>query len=51
MAKAIQFVAGDVKFSATLTKVDRDKIYGFVEQIVKVEIIGTFLVLESNNMR
>lgn len=37
MAKAIQFVAGDVKFSAMLTKVDRDKIYGFVEQIVKDE--------------
>ena len=31
MAKAIQFVAGKLKFAAALTKIDRDKIYGFIE--------------------
>ena len=31
MAKAIQFVAGKLKFAAALTKIDRDKVYGFIE--------------------
>lgn len=31
MAKAIEFKAGDIKFAATLTKIDRDKVYGFIE--------------------
>ena len=31
MAKAIQFNAGKLKFAASLTKVDRDKVYGFIE--------------------
>ena len=31
MAKAIQFVAGKLKFAAVLTKIDRDKVYGFIE--------------------
>ncbi len=31
MAKSIQFKAGDVNFAASLTKVDRDKVYGFIE--------------------
>jgi hypothetical protein len=31
MAKEIQFAAGSLKFSAALAKVDRDKVYGFVE--------------------
>ena len=31
MAKAIQFKAGESKFAATLTKIDRDKVYGFIE--------------------
>lgn len=37
MAKAIQFVAENLKFSAALTKIDRDKIYGFVELKVNDE--------------
>ncbi len=35
MAKAIQFNAGKLKFAASLTKVDRDKVYGFIEVKVK----------------
>ena len=35
MAKAIEFVADNLKFSATITKVDRDKVYGFIELNVK----------------
>ena len=35
MAKAIQFNAGKLKFVASLTKVDRDKVYGFIEVKVK----------------
>ena len=31
MAKAIQFNTGKLKFAASLTKVDRDKVYGFIE--------------------
>jgi len=31
MAKAIQFNAGKLTFAASLTKVDRDKVYGFIE--------------------
>ena len=31
MAKAIQFAADNLKFAAALTKIDRDKIYGFIE--------------------
>ena len=31
MAKAIQFVAGKLKFAAALTKIDRDKVYGFIQ--------------------
>ncbi len=31
MAKAIQFVAGKLKFAAALNKIDRDKVYGFIE--------------------
>jgi hypothetical protein len=31
MAKAIQFNAGKLAFAASLTKVDRDKVYGFIE--------------------
>ena len=31
MAKALQFVAGQLKFAAVLTKIDRDKVYGFIE--------------------
>ena len=31
MAKAIQFVAGKLKFAAALTKIDRDKVYVFIE--------------------
>jgi len=31
MSKAIQFVAGKLKFAAALTKIDRDKVYGFIE--------------------
>jgi len=31
MAKAIQFNAGKLMFAASLTKVDRDKVYGFIE--------------------
>jgi hypothetical protein len=31
MAKAIQFVAGKLKFAASLTKIDRDRVYGFIE--------------------
>ena len=31
MAKAIQFIAGKLKFAAALTKIDRDKVYGFIE--------------------
>lgn len=31
MAKAIQFVTGKLKFAAALTKIDRDKVYGFIE--------------------
>lgn len=34
MAKQIQFVAGKLKFEASLTKVDRDKLYGFIEVVV-----------------
>jgi len=37
MAKAIQFAAGDLKFSAALTKIDRDKVYGFIEVKVNDE--------------
>lgn len=37
MAKAIQFNAGELKFAATLTKIDRDKVYGFVDLVVKDE--------------
>jgi hypothetical protein len=35
MAKVIEFVVDDFKFAAALTKVDRDKVYGFIE--LKVE--------------
>lgn len=35
MAKAIQFNAGKLKFAASLTKVDRDKVYGFIDVKVK----------------
>ena len=31
MAKAIQFVAGKLKFAAALTKIDRDKVYVFIQ--------------------
>ncbi len=31
MAKAIQFIAGKLKFAASLTKIDRDKVYGFID--------------------
>jgi hypothetical protein len=31
MAKAIHFNAGKLAFAASLTKVDRDKVYGFIE--------------------
>ena len=31
MAKAIQFNAGKLTFAASLIKVDRDKVYGFIE--------------------
>ena len=31
MAKAIQFAADNLKFAAALTKIDRDKVYGFIE--------------------
>lgn len=31
MAKAIQFIAGELKFAASLTKIDRDKVYGFID--------------------
>ena len=31
MGKAIQFNTGKLKFAASLTKVDRDKVYGFIE--------------------
>ena len=31
MAKIIEFVVDDFKFAAALTKVDRDKVYGFIE--------------------
>jgi hypothetical protein len=37
MAKAIQFKAGEIKFAATLTKIDRDKVYGFIELKVSDE--------------
>ena len=31
MGKVIQFAADNLKFAAALTKIDRDKIYGFIE--------------------
>ncbi len=31
MAKAIQFAVDKLKFAAALTKIDRDKVYGFIE--------------------
>jgi hypothetical protein len=34
MAKAIQFNAGKLTFAASLTKVDRDKVYGYIEDKV-----------------
>jgi hypothetical protein len=37
MAKAIQFNAGKLTFAASLTKVDRDKVYGFIEVKVNDE--------------
>ena len=48
MAKAIQFVAGKLKFAAALTKIDRDKVYGFIEVKVNDDkgnpcIIGSLL--------
>lgn len=48
MAKAIQFVAGKLKFAAALTKIDRDKVYGFIELKVnddkgKLCIMGSLL--------
>lgn len=38
MAKAIEFVADNFKFAAALTKVDRDKVYGFIELKVKDDL-------------
>ena len=38
MAKAIEFVADNLKFSAAITKVDRDKVYGFIELNVKDDL-------------
>ena len=48
MAKAIQFIAGKLKFAAALTKIDRDKVYGFIEVKVNDDkgnpcIIGSLL--------
>ena len=48
MAKAIEFVADNFKFAAALTKVDRDKVYGFIELKVKDDsanpcILGSIL--------
>ncbi len=37
MGRAIQFAAGTLKFAAGLTKIDRDKVYGFVELKVQDE--------------
>jgi len=34
MAKNLTFVIGDEKFSAGISKVDRDKVYGYVEEVV-----------------
>ncbi len=38
MAKAIEFVADNLNFSAAITKVDRDKVYGFIELNVKDDL-------------
>lgn len=48
MAKVIEFVADNFKFAAALTKVDRDKVYGFIELKVKDDsanpcILGSIL--------
>lgn len=48
MAKAIEFVADNFKFAAALAKVDRDKVYGFIELKVKDDsakpcILGSIL--------
>jgi len=34
MAKAITFVLGDKSFQSSINKIDRDKVYGFVEELV-----------------
>ena len=48
MAKAIQFIAGKLKFAASLTKIDRDKVYGFIDEKVNDDngnpcILGSLL--------
>ncbi len=34
MAKNLTFVIGDEKFLASISKIDRDKVYGYVEEVV-----------------
>jgi len=48
MAKAIQFIASKLKFAASLTKIDRDKVYGFIDEKVNDDngnpcILGSLL--------
>ena len=44
MAKAIQFIAGKLKFAASLTKIDRDKVYGFIDEKVNDDNGNPFIL-------